>query len=453
MEEQVEEKVEEKVTLRCPRCKNILDKVEKSRKLNWYRCPICHRPLKSSIIPEGIEIIYIDTETPFSKTKKIEREVREEEEVVEEEERRESLFREPKMPEEVLREILEEYRVNPRFIEIMVRRSKRKGGIHPIELQHYLLRMKSGVKDAEEAAFIAQEYADALEAEMREAERQGLEYPISSPISMDRRPTPTPSIGFRRPRYEEPQRYESSFGYGFSAFRRPRYEEPRQGEGQFLTREELMKTLMEWERQREEKTKMDRLLELIQQQQETIVRLQEELKTLRENPPQAMPPNVITKEELQALMEKKEKDAYQRYLEQELEKTRREIDRLLESREKADEKWEKRMKELQERYEKLIEKIEERYREDREKLEKKIEEARKEAEVRGYKSDEVRFRADVMKETRGLVQDILDRGPIRKLVVQIAPERRPPKYEEEETAAPTEEEIEEYIPEEYVEEE
>lgn len=449
MEEQVEEKVEEKVTLRCPRCKNILDKVEKSRKLNWYRCPICHRPLKSSIIPEGIEIIYIDTGTPFSKTKKIEREVREEEEVEEEEERRESLFREPRMPEEVLREILEEYRVNPRFIEIMVRRSKRKGGIHPIELQHYLLRMKSGVKDAEEAAFIAQEYADALEAEMREAERQGLEYPISSPISMDRRPTPTPSIGFRRPRYEEPPRYESSFGYGFSAFRRPRYEEPRQGEGQFLTKEEMMKTLMEWEKEREEKSKLDRILEVLQQREKEVLELKKELEHLKENPPgPVVPPGVVTKEEL----EKMQADSYRKVLEMQLEEYKRLAERLTEKLEKVEEKHIKEMKELQERFEKLLEKEREEKKEIMKEFERKLEKARSEA----GEYNELKYKRDIADRVLEFGENVLEKGPVRRIIVETVggEKKKPPKYEGEEEARVVEEELEEYgIPEEFVEEE
>ena len=91
---------------------------------------------------------------------------------------RDELFERPKEPCEVLHEILEAYGLSKTFTEWMVRRCTRVGYLHPLELYHFMRTMRSGVKTEQEAAFIAEEYAQALAAEMQKAQRLNMTYPI-----------------------------------------------------------------------------------------------------------------------------------------------------------------------------------------------------------------------------------------------------------------------------------
>jgi len=422
----------------CPRCGNQIDKILRVEGRNQYICPICKATIKSTLIPEGIEVEIL----PRKKKKEVREEIEEEEEIYEEE--RPSVYERIKTPTEILVEVLRRYNVKEECIRLLKAKSEmREGGLHPLELEQRLNEFSkafTGISDRRLIPDIVEDYMYMLQREQEKARQRGIRYVVPPMHGRGFTPStryvyePSPTHTPRTPRYE----------MDYYGTRRGMYTyEMEGGRGEVLTRDDVLKMLMEWDRQREERTKMDRLMEMIAKQQETIIKLQEELRHLRENPPQVVPPDVVTKTELKALLTEQQKDAYQKYLERKLEETTREIDRLLASKEKADERWEKRLKELQDRYEKLFKEIQDRYEKEREKLEKKIEEARKETEVRGYKSDEVRFRADVMKETRGIIQDVLDRAPLRKtLQVTISPVReQPPKRKEEESASEIPEEL------------
>jgi len=438
------EEVEKEVFV-CPRCGNQIDKILRVEGRNQYICPICKATIKSTLIPEGIEVEIL----PRKKKKEVREEIEEEEEIYEEE--RPSVYERIKTPTEILVEVLRRYNVKEECIRLLKAKSEmREGGLHPLELEQRLNEFSkafTGISDRRLIPDIVEDYMYMLQREQEKARQRGIRY-IMPPIQgrgysggySTSRYTSFEHIPPSRP---ASPRYESDYYY-----RQPPYGYRYEGEtGEPVTRESIMREvremLLEFKREMEEKDKFDRLMEMITKQQEVIARLQEELRILRENPPQNIPPNIVTKEELMALLEKKDKDAYMKFLEHKLQETSREIERLLQSREKADEKWEQRLKELQDRYEKIIKELQDRYEKDREKLEKKIEEARKEAEVRGYKSDEVRFRADVMKETRGIIQDVLDRAPLRKtLQVTISPvKEQPPKRKEEESASEIPEEL------------
>ena len=106
--------------------------------------------------------------------------------------RMEKLFERPKTPCEVLQEVLEEFALRDEFKHAMIRRCERNNGMHPVELLHYLVSMKSGVKTQGEAQFIAEEYAAALRAEMEKARQLNMPYPtipltenvpVTSPIA------------------------------------------------------------------------------------------------------------------------------------------------------------------------------------------------------------------------------------------------------------------------------
>ena len=97
------------------------------------------------------------------------------------------LFRRPKHPCEVLQEVLNEFKLKSEFVTAMVRRCQRAGGLHPVELLHYLTTMKSGVKTQGEAQFIAEEYAAALREEMEKARQLNMPYPsigITEPAAL-----------------------------------------------------------------------------------------------------------------------------------------------------------------------------------------------------------------------------------------------------------------------------
>jgi len=424
---------------KCPHCGATIDHVLKVEGRNQYICPNCRQTIKAVEIPfDSIEI------KPLRKKRKTETE---EEWETEEP----SIYERIRSPTEILVSVLKKYHLNPECIDLLKSKSElREGGLHPLELEQRLREFSksfTGIKDKRLVKDIVEDYNMLLQKEYKKAKRRGISYIIPMDI-IPPSDLQEPSVSYGAP---------MMYGYGYEDYgsknykpygrEYDRYYRPKPyGYGpreEHLTKEDVLKLLMEWERQREEKTKLDRLMELISKQQETIMRLQNEIKDLRENPPQAVPPNTITREEFEAYLEKRDKDAFQKYLEAKLQDTKEQLNRLLEMKEKADEKWEQRLKELQERYEKIIEKLEDKHEKETAELMKKIEEAKREASVMGYKSDEMRFRADVMKETRGIVQDILDRAPLRKtLQVTISPvQEKPPTYEEKKEASEHEEEL------------
>ena len=243
---------EEEVGFPCPHCGTVQTEYWIVGKLRTVKCPTCKKLIKQGIVPEQY-IVHVGTKAEERKkyAKKLRGELEEEEEGV---------FVRPRRPEEILEGILLDFNLNQEFIDLMVRRSKNLGGIHPTDLRNYLKTLKSGIKAPQEADFIADEYMLALQKEERKAQELGvaISYPLygpqeqpasvsSYPVSI-RQPQPTPA-----PRYPATPYPYSGAGYerGY----------PKEGG---LSREDIetmMRTLLF------EKTQVEEMNRLKQQQE------------------------------------------------------------------------------------------------------------------------------------------------------------------------------------------
>lgn len=244
----------------CPHCGTVQKEYWIVGKLRTPKCPTCKKLIKQGIVPDKY-IVHVETRAEKKKKRITELKGEVEEEGV---------FVRPRNPEEVLEGILLDFSLNPDFIELMVRRSKNLGGIHPTDLRNYLKTLKSGIKTPQEADFIADEYYLALQREEAKARELGISitYPLygtrqsvgqSSPYPVRISTPSSPDIGYqpqtvKYPPYMYKQRYESGYS-----------QQPKQEQG--LTREDIesmMRTLLFEKTQTEE---MNRL----KQQQEVLI--------------------------------------------------------------------------------------------------------------------------------------------------------------------------------------
>ena len=190
----------------CPLCgEKVPYFIRRGRSLNVY-CPKCNGRISLA----KVDLKYVKQFPPKSKSKKsssepeitIEPKISAPEpddyegEVIE-------LVDRPKTPEEVLREVLEEYGIPKKFIDFAVKRSQRVGGLHPAELEQMLLMIKfSGVRDKGTASFVASDYAYALKQEEEKAKRMKETYPYPGGLGLGREDDyeykPYYNVGFRR---------------------------------------------------------------------------------------------------------------------------------------------------------------------------------------------------------------------------------------------------------------
>ena len=185
--EQLEVVEEEgKRLIKCPHCGALVEKFIQYENMTVPLCPECRKIVPSSRIPEPknqwIQMLPAKKKKRKKKVVEIEEPEHEErrETIAPSPIRDESIFKRPKSPDQVLKEVLEQFGLNPKFIQLMVSRSRRIGGIHPSELYMYLITLNSGVKNKNEAYFIAQEYMYALMEEEKKAQELG--FPISYPL-------------------------------------------------------------------------------------------------------------------------------------------------------------------------------------------------------------------------------------------------------------------------------
>jgi len=190
-------KSEEQIGYECPSChSNVPFFIASNKRTPVVKCPNCGTIIKKPEVRDAE--VKVVPRPIYDKAGKVpledllreidEWEVKEEAEVMEEsippknetptKNIRDELFEHPKEPCEVLHEILEAYGLSKTFTEWMVRRCTRVGYLHPLELYHFMRTMRSGVKTEQEAAFIAEEYAQALAAEMQKAQKLNITYPI-----------------------------------------------------------------------------------------------------------------------------------------------------------------------------------------------------------------------------------------------------------------------------------
>jgi len=188
---------EEVIGYECPSChSNVPFFIASNKRTPVVKCPNCGTIIKKPEVKDAE--VKVVPRPIYDKAGKVpledllreidEWEAREEAELMEESippkgstptrNIRDELFERPKEPCEVLHEILEAYGLSKTFTEWMVRRCTRVGYLHPLELYHFMRTMRSGVKTEQEAAFIAEEYAQALAAEIQKAQRLNMTYPI-----------------------------------------------------------------------------------------------------------------------------------------------------------------------------------------------------------------------------------------------------------------------------------
>jgi len=363
-----------------------------------YKCKICGKEFEKSY--ELAQHVRLEHPKPPSE-KKPPAETKKEE----------SLFEKPKSPDQILREVLEEHQVNPRFIEYAVNRAKRLGGLHPIELQKMLTDLKSGIETKAEAQYIVDDYYYALQQEQEKARRLG--YHVSYPLSYRPEETPTPSY-FYRPRQDTPQPYQHTDTFRYSPNPYPSqqpYSQPYQPYNQPVTLEQIAKLIddkinnvllkQEEERRLQELRKeLTEQIELIRNEfKEQINSLMNTVSTKSE--PQ-QPAETITKEDLlnfqKQMLETIEKKKLESILEAEKEKAK-----LLR------EAYEARLKGDAEKIDQLNKKIEE--------LTKKVAEKPVVVSSEGYTRDEYRIIADAM-NILGRKSPIRDLGQI---VINLTP--------------------------------
>jgi len=332
------------------------------RKRGWVYCQSCKKYVRKKGIPD--EYIKIVERLP------------------DEEEEEEEVWKRPRSPTELLEEILDEYGVKEKAKRIILRKSERMGGLHPNTVYNLLRDLDTGLPD-KAIHYLTDDYYWALQQEQRKAQQMGVRVvyplgPIEEPVV---EPRYEGAYGYpRRETYPYyPPSYEPRYPVG------PRYEYPQPParthrpsygypQAQALTAEDVRRIIRE-ERMRElEKTKYDELME-------KIAKLAEEVKALKERPPTPIvPPNVVTKEEL----EKREKDAYIKTLE-----------KTVESMKETVAKYEQMIDKIQDRYERMLEKEREKRKEDREKLIELMKDYQKQIEKMREKMDELRTKATI----------------------------------------------------------
>jgi hypothetical protein len=301
-----------------------------------------------------------------------------------------------------LDEVLTQFRVKENAKSIILNRCRRIGKLDPTELLRMLMDLDTGLR-SKEAGYVADEYYLALKAEEEEeaggpprrydAERRREPYP---------REYETEDYPRRRLDYEYGRRawdYDYGYGYGYRGVR----EEP-------VTERRLHELLRERDREFEDMLERRKHRDELSELREMVTKLTMELKAVKENPPAAAPPDVVTKADL----EKVRKDEYVEALKLQmdrLEKDRAEVVALLKE-ERTSHRDE--LKELEKTYTARIEKLEDRIRE----------EEKKGGAVQGYKDDTLRLAGQGLER----IADIIERKePIKVLLqgVKTVPEKPP----------------------------
>jgi len=415
-----EEESPEQETFECPSCgRPQTEFLYHSSRRGWVKCQSCGKYVRKKLIPEKFikRVSLEELEPEETKEKEGEEEWKEE--------RGRVPFRRPRPAWVILKQILDEFGVKPAAKKIITARCRRIGELHPTEVQRMLMDLDSGLNH-KEAGYVADEYYFALQSEQQEAEEyEGMTaYP----------------------------RWERGGGYGGATYGWSRYEtrsrgypipprtyttrRPWEQPSGVLTEDKLLEILDRRDREFEERLRRTKLEDQLTTLVKNVTQLAMEIKNIKENPPSAVPPDVVTKADL----EKERADSYMKMLERQVKKKKKMVD-----------KYEATLKEAEARHEKILEKVESRYREEIKEMRNKLEEAIRHSSrsVEGYKDDAVRLAAEALNRAA----DILERKePVRAIgetLTRLA-------GEEEKTVQPPKERvgeqtITEQIPPEYLE--
>lgn len=320
----------------------------------------------------------------------------------------EPLYPRPKEPHEILQEICDEWGCTKKFKKFVTLRSKRREksegeGMNPEEFRYRLQRMNSGWDNPEEIRDIAEDYQYRLGEEMQKAREMDrpINYPLSGGGGRGSNDLRRPLSGSRGMRdnqghdeggdmrrmgtSREYNRRDDSYsqsrrepGRGYERSQREMHTStpPQSRQQQQMSPEQIRQIMKE----EQEQSKMDKLVEVLERQQEMIRELKEGGGTQSEI------------EKLRAEMEKEKTDQYMEYLK--------------EKSERAEQTREKALEELKEEREKMLEQLEKQRQEYDETVESLLEEVQREAKKTGdYEADEYKFISEGMNR----IADVMER--------------------------------------------
>lgn len=347
------EKNETPQTVTCPKCGQEVEYFTSKPRSKWVRCPKCGASLLRKEVPQE-----------FIKVEEGEEEEEEGEEKPEGEgEGAFEIYEKPKTPSEVLREVLEEYDINPKAIDYLVRKGELRGGWHPTDLGLKLEELSkkfTGIEDERIIPDIVEDYWLKLQEEEEKARRLGMRiiYPIrrgGERRDYGYRSYGSYGYGYGYGGYERPQRYEE---YGVQRYyeERPKYyeERPTYGSKERVVgfedlerlRRDVIEAVREMIEEKKEKEKFEKLEDRVMTIEKEFTALKEKLpqlvgeavdslkdeimalRTTLETPKKGEEPKVVTRDDLQALEQRLQELIEQRRLKEELEKERERAERL-----------------------------------------------------------------------------------------------------------------------------
>ncbi len=340
-------------------------------------------------------------------------------------------FRRPRPPYLLLRQVLEEFAVKERAIDIIVTRCRRQGEMHPTEVQQHLSRIESGIKKSE-ADYIADEYYFALQHEDEQAAEFGGGGVGSYPRRGGSESSSTYS-GYGARRTTRGQEDPSSV-----SSRRPGSQRPWDAQQQDgpLSEAKLLDLLDRRDRDRDQRDRERTVEKDVSEMGKTMVELMQEIRHMKENPPSSVPADMVTLDQLKS----QQADSYQKAMELQLETMKDDRKELLVA-----------LKDTQTENKETVKEIRDFYSEKIERMENKLEDAKRNTprSTDGYKDDNVRLAADAMDRAGSIIER---KEPIKVIIEGLGRMAEgPPARPAPERERIGEETITEAIPEEYLE--
>jgi uncharacterized Zn finger protein (UPF0148 family) len=236
----------------------------------------------------------------------------EEEEERRAEERRGPPFIAPKSPEEVLEEVLRQHGLKEEFIQYAVQRSKMFGGIHPNDLWNMLQDMDAGLKSKGQIKYIVEDYTAALMREQMLAQERGLR--ISYPLFKSETPQAYTGILPPHPPSTSQPVFVPSQTTSYPAYQLypSTHTTPAHPP---ISIEDIRKMVAEQIGALNQEKRIDELEKRLALLERTLPQQIEE-SVKRAIPIEMFHERGMTKEEIEAILAQREKDAYIKYLEE-----------------------------------------------------------------------------------------------------------------------------------------
>lgn len=364
--------------MKCPKCGSEVEAFIKKLKSKAVFCPNCQSTFPLSQFKEQYPDAKIEIVTRYPWEKEEETDDTEISQQTRREERRGPLFEPPKEPPEIVAEILLDYGCSEDFVKTVSRYIERKGYIDPNWLFNMLTKARTGRRFTEQEAFlVVDEIVSAIEQERRKAEALGRPFPFvvtgfggtGGPLSYPYMGIPTsyptqPSYPYMQqpPPIPSQQTVSQQPVPSTPTTIQPQYHTlplPPTPPTRTLTPEDIAKIIDEKLGKRKEEEKIEKLESIVHEQDKKLIEMRHELENkvkslieeftkkldeiknkitesvseIRETQSQTqlqpqLPPDIVTKKDLELMFEKYEKESLKR----ELSEARREIAEL---REKA----------------------------------------------------------------------------------------------------------------------